>query len=266
MNAVVFMCSRRYNRLLQFGRLHLAERLTRGARGKAGRVVVYKWVSQKNAQRLAGLSAAERMAYDLIAKSKADGQTRRDIKSKTNIQNNAELKSITERLQARNLIKEIKSVLSSNKRVFILAELEASKSHTGGPWYGDDQDFDQEFISAVYEFGKSFIEGRKFVTIEDVTKFVAESGICNEALKDDDIRKLMMTMLHDGQIERVPGDGDIEVQYYSAAKSLPLSSAHTEQPCFRCPVVSDCKPGGVISPTTCAYMEDWLATAAAMDW
>jgi DNA-directed RNA polymerase III subunit RPC6 len=256
----------RYNRLLQFGRLHLAQRITQDAGGETKRVVVYKWVSPKNAQRLAGLSPAERMAYDLIAKSRNDGQTRKDIKSKTNIQNNVELKGMLERLVARNLIKEIKSVLSSNKRVFILAELEASQSHTGGPWYGDDQDFDQEFIVAVYEFAKSFIEGRKSVTVADVTKFVAESGICNDALEEEDIRKLMFTMLHDGQIERCVGEGDAETQYYSVATSLPLSSAHMEQPCFRCPVASDCKPGGVISPTTCAYMDDWLATAPALDW
>lgn len=260
-----------YNRLLTMGRLHLAERLTKdgGGRGKAatqGKVVVYKWVSAKNALRLAGLSAPERMAYDLIAKSKTDGQTKKDIKFRTNIQNNAELKAMLDRLLARNLIKEIKSVQAASKRVYILAELEASQSHTGGPWYGDDQEFDQEFIEAVYGFSKSFIEGRNYVTVEEVTKFVAESGICNEPLADADMQKLMMTMLHDGQIERCVGDDEMGTEYYTVAKSLPLSSAHTEQPCFHCPVVADCKTGGVISPTSCAYMDDWLATAPALDW
>jgi RNA polymerase Rpc34 subunit len=33
----------------------------------------------------------------------------------------------------------------------------------------------------------------------------------------------------------------------------------TESPCGLCPVASRCCEGGVISPSTCLYMNNWLA-------
>jgi hypothetical protein len=246
-----------YNTLLSRGRLQVVERPV-GADGK--RVVVYKWVSEENALKLAGLTAAERMAYELIAKSKEQGQTRKDIKAKTNIQNGTELKGIIERLTARGLIKEIKSVASSNKRVYIVAELEASPTHTGGPWYGDDQEFDQEFIQAIYDFSLVFIAEQQFVTVEDVTDHVARSGLSNEPLSTEDIRKLMYTMLQDAQIE-LCDDTDPEYgQVFRKTRPLPSARKHMMHPCLKCPVKKHCTPGGVISQSNCVYMNDWIST------
>jgi hypothetical protein len=250
-----------YNTLLSRGRLQVVERPV-GEDGK--RVVVYKWVSEENARKLAGLSAAERMAYELIAKSKEHGQTRKDIKAKTNIQNSTELKGIIERLTARGLIKEIKSVASSNKRVYIIAELEASPTHTGGPWYGDDQEFDQEFIQALYDFSLVFIAEQQLVTVEDVTEHVARSGLSNEPLTTEDIRKLMYTMLQDAQIE-LCDEIDPELgQVFRKTRPLPSARKHMMHPCLKCPVKKHCTPGGVISQSNCVYMNEWISTS--YDW
>jgi RNA polymerase Rpc34 subunit len=251
-----------YNALLARGRLQVVERPV-GADGR--RVVVYKWISAENARRLAGLSPAERMAFELIAKSRSAGQTRKDIKTKTNIQNSAELKGIIERLTARGLIKEIKSVLSANKRVYIVAELEASQSHTGGPWYGDDQEFDAEFINAMYDFSLEFIADREYVSVQDLTDHVAQSGLSNEPLTTNDIRKLVYTMLHDSQVEICRnGSGGGSDMCFRKTRAIPSSRSHTAQPCFNCPVKLHCTPGGVISQKNCVYMTDWIS--AANDW
>lgn len=249
-----------YNRLLSRGRLEVVERIVESGDAPSSRVVVYKWVSARTAQRLAGLSTSERMAYDLIAKSKTNGQTRKEIKLKTNIQSSAEVKGILELLTARGLVKEIKSVAATNRRVYILAELEASQAHTGGPWYGDDQEFDQEFIGAVYEFAMNYITQEKVVTVESVADYVGKSGITNETLTPEDIRKLMLLMLHDAQVEMAdPLDDGTEC--FSVAKSFPVALGHVNQPCCLCPVAKDCKPDGPISPQSCVYMEDWLSSA-----
>lgn len=249
-----------YNNLLSRGRIQVVERPV-GADGR--RVVVYKWVSAEDAQRLAGLNAAERMVYELIAKSKENGQTKRDLRVKTNIHNNSEFKAIIERLTFRKLIKEIKSIKSSNKRVYIVAELEASQSHTGGPWYGDDQEFDQEFIHAMYEFVLAFISERDAVTVEEVAERISISGLSNETLTEDDVSKLMMTMLQDNQIEICKGD-EIRHQYFRKTRPLPSVRMHMAQPCFKCPVKRHCTPGGVISPSNCVYMDDWIRSC--YDW
>lgn len=254
----------------------MLQRLKASATGDLTPVPVWKFVSAKDAKKMAGLSASERMAYHLIAKSGSNGQTRKDIKAKTNIHNTVELKGIIDRLTARSLIKEIKSVVSANKRVYILAELEASQSHSGGPWYGEDQDYDQTFIEVVYQFVLNYMnEFEGSLSLLQVTEHIAEVGICTEKLTVADVRQLMNIVLWDGEIEGWSEEPDADeaadakngkFEFYRTVPELPMVLAHVEQPCFKCPVKSDCFPGGTISPTKCVYGIDWLSTTVSDLW
>lgn len=256
-----------YNSLLGKGRLRLAER--RSTETPQKKVVLYQWVSARDAERFRGLDASDRMVYFLIEKSRHSGLTKRDVKFKTNIQSSSELKQILDRLIDRNLIKEIKSVQGANKRVYIISELEPSVAHTGGPWYNDNQEFDQEFIDALYNQVLAFIGSMEYVTVEQVTNYVAEIKLSMEELSAVDIRTLMTTMLYDGQIELCEGggaDGAVSegVEYYRRILVTPAVNHLASLPCGPCPVFRDCRPGGVISPTTCVYMDSWLKQVA--DW
>lgn len=251
-----------YNRLLGKGRLRLAERFTGPPENKK-RSVLYQWVSAKDAEKFKGLDASDRMVYDLIQRGGQNGVTKRDIKFRTNIQNGTELKQIVERLIARRLVKEVKSVQGSNKKVYIISELEPSTLHTGGPWYNDDQEFDIEFINAIYEQVLAFMKTTAFVNVEEVTSYVAEIKLSNETLAHKDIRALMGTMLYDGVIEHCEGREDGQ-EYFRQVQLTPAVNHLASIPCGSCPVFHDCVPGGVISPQSCVYMEDWLKQVS--DW
>jgi len=251
-----------YNRLLGKGRLRLAERFT-GTDANRKRIVLYQWVSAKDAERFKGLDASDRMVYDIIQKSGQGGVTKRDMKFRTNIQNSSELKQIVERLVSRDLIKEIKSVQGANKRVYIVSELEPSTLHTGGPWYNDEQEFDNEFIDAMYEQVLAFVKTMSYVTVEQVTSYVAEIKLSNEELAVKDIRALMSTMLYDGLIEECDGARD-GGEYFRHVLSTPAVNHLAGIPCGSCPLFHDCTPGGVISPETCVYMSGWLDKTT--DW
>lgn len=266
----------RYNRLVSLGRLEMLQRLKASPAGEMKEVPVWKFVSAKDAKKMAGLSASERMAYHLVKKSGSSGQTRKDIKFKTNIQNTAELKGIIDRLVARNLIKEIKSVLSANKRVFVLAELDASQTHGGGPWFGEDQEYDQTFIEVVYNFVLGYMgEFEGSLSLAQITEHIEEVGICTEKLSVEDVRQLMNVVMWDGEIEGWAEEHDSnevdeakkgKFEFYRIMPELPMVLAHVEQPCFKCPVKKDCFPGGTISPTKCVYGIDWLGTAVNEMW
>jgi len=185
------------------------------------------------------------------------------MKFRTNIQNSSELKQIVERLVSRDLIKEIKSVQGANKRVYIVSELEPSTLHTGGPWYNDEQEFDNEFIDAMYEQVLAFVKTMSYVTVEQVTSYVAEIKLSNEELAVKDIRALMSTMLYDGLIEECDGARD-GGEYFRHVLSTPAVNHLAGIPCGSCPLFHDCTPGGVISPETCVYMSGWLDKTT--DW
>lgn len=251
-----------YNKLLAKGRIRLAERITGSGKSKK-RDVLYQWVSAEDAEKFKGLDASDRMVLDLVLKGGQNGVTKKDMKFKTNIQSTAELKQIVERLMSRGLIREIKSVQGANKRVYIKAGLEPSTIHTGGPWYNDDQEFDTVFIEAMYEQVLAFIKKANFVTIEQVTSYVAEIKLSNEDLSQNDIKSLMNTMLYDTVIEACEGRGD-GGEYFRHVQPTPAVNHMAAIPCGSCPVFHDCVPGGVISPQTCIYMDDWLKDVT--DW
>lgn len=251
-----------YNELLRTGRLKLLKKSIGEGPNKKD-VVVYQWVSLKDAEKFRGLDATERMVYDMIERSGQNGVTKRDMKFRTNIQNTSELKQIVDRLIARGLIKEIKSVQGANKKVYIASEVEPSAAHTGGPWYNDEKEFDTEFIETIYAHILSYMATMEFVTVESVTEYVADLKISNEDLTKSDTRQLMMTMLYDSVIEECEGRKD-GGEYYRRATSTPGVNHLSSVPCGSCPVFHDCSPDGVISPRTCVYMKEWLEQTT--DW
>lgn len=251
-----------YNELLKAGRLRLEQRSTEVS-GAKKTTFVYVWQSAENAEKFKGLDASERMVYDIIERAKQEGETKRELKFKTNIRNSTELKQIVERLVTRGLIKEIKSVQGTNKKVYIAAEYEPSTTHTGGAWYNDEQEFDTEFVDAIYDTALKYIQETSYVTVQDVASHIAELQISVEALAQADIKQLMMTMLYDSVIEECDGAGDGK-DYFRSTQPTPARDNLAAIPCGPCPLFHDCTPGGVISPQTCVYMTEWLE--AASDW
>ncbi len=251
-----------YNSLLKRGRLAIAYRT--GPDKK--QTVLYQWVSAARASRLRGLDGSELMVHSFVEKSREAGVTKNDLKYKTNIQSTAELKLILDRLVRRGLIKEINSVQGAKRKVYISADVEASTAHTGGPWYNSAQEFDQEFVDILYSYVLAFIGDMEYVTAEQVTNYVAETKISKEDLFVADLRNLMATMLYDGQIELCagPGEEDSGLEFYRRVRPTPAVNHLASLPCGPCPVFKECTPGGVISPTSCVYMNNWLKSV--VDW
>merc|ERR1712098_459655 len=106
-------------------------------------------------------------------------------------------------LEAKRLIKAVKSVNATKKKVYMLFNLEPDHSVTGGAWYSD-QDFEAEFVEILnqqcYRFLYQKLEQSKasnagpiaaknssMVPTSEVAKYITELGISKVALKTDDI-------------------------------------------------------------------------------
>lgn len=55
------------------------------------------------------------------------------------------------------------------------------------------------------------------------------------------------------------GMRDNEPSFSTVAMVIPDSSPLNEVPCGQCPVIHQCAEGNDISPSTCEYMQAWLA-------
>ena len=179
---------------------------------------------------------------------------------------------------------------ANKKKIYMLWELEPDRSVTGGAWYSG-KEFDEDFVKilniqcyeylcnklhtarlnsrahkslaavdAVAERASSFAAGK------EVCEFIASTGISNVELSVDDIESILNTLVFDGKVERAVKaslNGLAHLNMYRAVSGLVLDSARggtplVRMPCAFCAAVDTCHEGGVIQPSTCLYMKEWL--------
>ncbi|GFX47896.1 DNA-directed RNA polymerase III subunit RPC6 [Trichonephila clavipes] len=83
-------------------------------------------------------------------------------------------------------------------------------------------------------------------------------------LSKQDIETILDTLVFDGKVEKssicsssVPNE-EISENIYGVIKPLISDCGLMRVPCGVCPVHNECRDGGIISPTTCPYMKEWL--------
>lgn len=220
--------------------------------------LVYKEVSVEDAARFRNLSAEELMLYQVIKTAGNTGLWTKDMKFKTNLPQ-PHITKILKTLENRKLVKSVKSVNNPSRKVFMLYELEPSRELTGGAWYTENQ-FDAEFIEVLREACFKYIQHQGDTTVQDVAMFIRNKGFSKVDLREEDIHSIINTLIYDGRVDQVDGEGDDDMNdhFRPAVHSIPSSNAFTSIPCGVCPVFSECEEGGIISPQTCVYYDKWL--------
>lgn len=127
------------NKLLQLGHLEI---LTKN------NCLIYRYKDPaKKSNVPKGADNEERIVYSIIEEGGNKGIWIRDIRVKSNLMM-TQLNKILKNLETRKLIKAVKSVNASKKKVYMLYNMEPDRTITGGAWY-QDQDFESEFVGKV---------------------------------------------------------------------------------------------------------------------
>ena len=186
-------------------------------------------------------------------------------------------------LESRKLVKSVKSVKVKNKKVYIAFDLEPDRAHTGGPWYSDLK-FDEKFVGIIRELvlakmaeeprGVTLSELRAYFHTEKMGHMLNESKLEKRDLHQV-VESLRFERVVEEFVERDPTTNAIvKTQKYDLAyetkdvlvpeKRWKLAVFCTSEvgftrefPCGKCALIDSCVPGGVISPSTCAYMNEW---------
>ncbi len=228
----------------------------------------YAKVAQEDAVKMKGLSTTDMLVFQTIQHRERMGVWTREIKNQTGLPQAKISKSIKQ-LEERGLIKAIKSVQNASRKVYILSSLEPAKEITGGPWYGSDQQIDQEFVSELQNVVKQFVmKSPRPVTAGKVHADVVKSQVFNANLELEDVQKVLKVLCYEVELERLPafdpntGCQDPEHDRYRKSRWPKIGRpALTGIPCGVCPVFNDCssEPGALISPSTCEYMKVWFS-------
>ncbi|XP_043368087.1 DNA-directed RNA polymerase III subunit RPC6 isoform X2 [Dermochelys coriacea] len=224
------------NRLLSVGQLDLL-------RSNTG--LLYRIKESQNAGKMKGSDNQEKLVYQIIEDAANKGIWSRDIRYKSNLPL-TEINKILKNLESKKLIKAVKSVAASKKKVYMLYNLQPDRSVTGGAWYSD-QDFESEFVEVLNQQCCKFLQTKVELSMED-------------------IETILNTLIYDGKVEMTiiaakegtVGSVDGHMKLYRSVNPIIQPTGLIRTPCGLCPVFDDCHEGGEISPSNCIYMAEWL--------
>ncbi|KAL6068232.1 DNA-directed RNA polymerase III subunit RPC6 [Balamuthia mandrillaris] len=242
------------NELLQAGRVEIHMR---------GNTYYYTAISEEKSRKFRGLTAEERLIYQLIEAEGDMGLWTRDMKFKSNLQQ-THINKILRILEQRQLIKAVKSIAGRNRKVYMLYDLEPSVKVKGNAFYTSDGLFDAEFVNILNEQCERYIAQQGWTTLSELSTFIQNSGISTVALRPEDIQTIVNTLIYDGKVEEIrdtrkvtaPG-AEPSFLYKPSKISLPRNGL-TEVPCGHCPVQAVCSDEGEITPAKCPYLKRWL--------
>jgi DNA-directed RNA polymerase III subunit RPC6 len=188
---------------------------------KVGDELFYNLVSDEVASKFYGLDVSARMVYQVIEKAGNLGIWTKDIRSQTNIQQQA-LNKIFKALETRRLIKPVKSV--SSKKVYMLYNLTPAKELTGGPWY-TELEFDHEFINEMRKFLLTCVRrlnNGQGATLTEIKEKLVQANVSKVQLSIDEVLQLMQTLAYDHLIEDAGLDAHEETLYVAARRVTPM--------------------------------------------
>lgn len=245
---------------------------------KQGSTLVYKLkTTGSTPSKTKGFEAEERLVYQIIEDSANQGIWIRDIRQRSNLLQNKVMK-VLRSLESKMLIKSVKSVKASKKKVYMLYDLTPDESVTGGAWYSD-QDFESEFVDVLNQHCLKFLQQKAFksrashtdpiarrttalASAEEVCRFITELGISKVPLTAGNIDTILNTLLYDGRAEvvLVPSGtkGEGPQKLYRVTQPVLPCTGFNRIPCGVCPIINQCCDGGIISPSSCKYMKEWL--------
>lgn len=245
--------------------------------------LVYRAFQKEEVDLILSLEGDEKIVYQCIKGSGNRGIWTRDLKTRTNLHQTV-ITKVLRSLDNRRLIKSIKSVKNSTRKVYMLYNLEPSIEVTGGPWFSENE-LDLEFIEEMCKVCLRYIENKEgsplredslsrqqhappplypqfyddFASIEEIHSFIIDKQITTALLTHEDMQLLINRLVLDGMVEGIPRKDNSYVYKRSQKEFITtFEDDSSEIPCIRCPVKKLCSKGGIISPEHCVYLENYF--------
>lgn len=166
-----------------------------------GGKIYYKAVQNRTAD-------YEAMILALLGQTGANGMWLRDIKTKTNIPHNLILK-ILRNLELGRKIKSVKAV-KNNRKMYMLYDIKPDEEVTGGVWFNNN-DVDLVFVNRLMDIIHQYCRRKEeayalnkidsLVKLSEVRDFIADSGISEVELGQNDLNTLIECLVFDGRME-----------------------------------------------------------------
>ncbi|BHF71966.1 DNA-directed RNA polymerase III subunit RPC6 [Sparganum proliferum] len=237
-----------------------------------------------NMDKLKSLTDIEEcLVYNCIRKNGNEGAALKVISQDTKLPQNR-LPRILKALVGKKLIKEL-PILSGNKqKIYLLAELEPSRALAANTLFAGETGVDGEFVAMLRTACLKYIQDKadaashildplisrnsSYASVEEIHRFITNAKLCTVSLNESDVKTILDALMFGGELEMrrsggrtdldAPDTSDVSSAMYRIAPRTPSLALLARVPCTICPSRMDCRPGGAISPTNCAYYKAFL--------
>jgi DNA-directed RNA polymerase III subunit RPC6 len=245
--------------------------------------IVFRYQSQKDADKLKSLNMEENHTYTLITNSGNKGVTTNDIKDKTKL-NTTVLNKILKKLEKNGLIKSYKVANVRNKKIWLGIDVTPSTDITGGIWCNNTQGFDKNLITAISNKVYDYIKNQKIATRKEILVFIKSSSLVTGELKEEDIQSILNLLVFDDRLEVIFPEiislGGLNNKYnlllrkndqalnelkYKISYGYITKAKLDCYPCTFCPVFFECQKDNIINPRECPYLSEFLILPSEQD-
>ncbi|VDL60465.1 unnamed protein product [Hymenolepis diminuta] len=184
----------------------------------ADRTLSWQLRTIKNIEKIKSLTDLdEKLVYNCIRKNGNDGATVRIISLDTKIQQ-AKLPKILKSLIARKMIKELPVMAGNKQKIYLLAELEPSRTLAANTLFAGESGVDVEFVSMLRTACLKYINDKantastvadpfkrrnaSYVTVEEIHNFITTSKLCTVPLLPSDVKIVLDALYWGGELER----------------------------------------------------------------
>jgi len=202
-----------------------------------------------------GLGDDEVKIYGLIKHSKTMGITARELSNQSSVKT-PNVNKATKKLEQKNYIKSVKSI-QSKKKLWFAYDVEPAAEIKGDIWYINNE-FNEEFIEALCSKCFDYISKNGVARKKEISTYLRSSGLSSSDLQEHHVEKIINCLIFDDKIEEIEIDKFSNNPQYREAKWNVPNMMFTNVPCSNCAVRNECTLTGVINPTDCKYLNEWL--------
>ncbi|CAN6194507.1 unnamed protein product [Urochloa humidicola] len=213
---------------------------------------------------LANLPARQRVVYKAIFEAGSSGMTAQGLVSATGLSADAG------RNQARSLvrlgvIKEVQDVRNRRRKLFMAAEFNPTDEVSGGVWFHEGK-VDKAAVAAARRRCLAQVRRRGGAATAEMIHAGVGRDEPGAGYDMGMVAGILRTMVLDRSLEEVTSTGEAGefaavrrgTMCYREPGKLQPGGMMEGIPCGVCPMIDDCSPEGVISPSTCVYYQKWL--------
>lgn len=217
----------------------------------------------------------ERVVFSIIEDSANRGIWIKEIRNKSKLAPNP-LNKVLKNMEKKKIIKTVQSIHHGfKKKVFMLYDIEPDRTVTGGTWYSNDS-FESEFVEVLNQQCYKFLQRKteigythnspierklkSLATLEEIRDYITQLGISKVPLSNSDIENILETLVYDGKVEKqlsIDANGS-NYNTYRAIQQISAPNGLMRMPCGLCPISDECHIDGIISPSKCVYLKEWL--------